>query len=469
MASEDADEAVITHRREWSASDFAGLLHGRSANNLADELIRLIESGVIAPGDRMPTVRSISSALSMSPVTISQAWHILRDRGIVEGQSRNGITVAKILPAPRPRHYEDALQNDAYAWMQHDLRYAIADPRWLPSPSSMFADMEGIEEVNTYKRNRIQPELEILVRKQWPYLPREFMIANGGYEAMSIALHAFIHAGEHVLVETPAPPRQFDLIESVGGRPTPVECDGSGMVPESLRQALEMYHPTAVVIQPSVQNPTGRIMSKERAQRLTEMLKAYSACDEGRDFHVIEDDAYGQLYEDCLRSLVGQGAPGVMIRTYSKTHGPDLRLAAVEGNNYDISRMAAYLSYGAAWTSRFLQRALAHALRNPEDSRRIADARRHYEEKQHKFAKELMDAGITVRSMSGFSLWIPVEDETRALVALASRGIAVQSGSKHALHPLRKPHIRVCILMESEDDFPFLASSIATAAGFHKA
>ena len=63
----------------------------------AAELVRGVEAavaaGVIAPGERLPSVRRLAAEVGLSPVTVSSALAELRRRGVVVTERRRGSRV----------------------------------------------------------------------------------------------------------------------------------------------------------------------------------------------------------------------------------------------------------------------------------------------------------------------------------------------------------------------------------------
>src|SRR3546814_5665753 len=64
---------------------------------LADHYRRAIQSGVLAPAERMPSVRSLVRTHRVSLSTALQACRQLEDDGLIEARPRSGYFV-------RPRH-----------------------------------------------------------------------------------------------------------------------------------------------------------------------------------------------------------------------------------------------------------------------------------------------------------------------------------------------------------------------------
>src|SRR5664279_5928967 len=65
---------------------------------IAAGIARLITSGDLAPGDRLPTVRALAAELGVSPATVSHAWQTLAGAGLIVSRGRSGSVVRS---APR--------------------------------------------------------------------------------------------------------------------------------------------------------------------------------------------------------------------------------------------------------------------------------------------------------------------------------------------------------------------------------
>lgn len=68
---------------------------------LVEQARRLVAGGQLAPGDAMPSVREIASALALNPMTVSKAYGILEMEGVLSRRRGIGMTVAD---APRAAH-----------------------------------------------------------------------------------------------------------------------------------------------------------------------------------------------------------------------------------------------------------------------------------------------------------------------------------------------------------------------------
>ncbi|TFC15655.1 GntR family transcriptional regulator [Cryobacterium algoritolerans] len=74
----------------------------RTPAGIATALGRLISSGRLAPGDRLPTVRALAAALAVSPATVSHAWQALSAVGLIVSRGSSGTFVLEAAPRGLP-------------------------------------------------------------------------------------------------------------------------------------------------------------------------------------------------------------------------------------------------------------------------------------------------------------------------------------------------------------------------------
>src|SRR6476660_6473849 len=60
---------------------------------VAGDISSLIQSGTLAPGERVPSVRRLSRQRRVSVSTVVQAYRVLEDRGLIEARPQSGYYV----------------------------------------------------------------------------------------------------------------------------------------------------------------------------------------------------------------------------------------------------------------------------------------------------------------------------------------------------------------------------------------
>ncbi|PKA44546.1 PLP-dependent aminotransferase family protein (plasmid) [Rhizobium sullae] len=416
-----------TRNADW----FAEKLSDKTIRGIALETSALIRAGALPVGTKLPAIRDLAFALGVSPATISEAWSELRRQKIISGRGRNGTWVSGDRFVAKP---ERLASSGNYGEGVLNLTAAVPDVRLLPPLAEALAYGASAENLNSYERSRILPELEAAVRRDWPYEPEAFLATNGGYNAVYTLLHALVMPGASVAIENPTAMRLLDILEDLGVRILPVQCDKDGPLPSSLEAATK-YRPVAFLFQPRLHSVTGQSVSRARLEALGNILA-------GSDTLIIEDDGVADISGAPKHSLGGRFPDRVIhILSYSKTLGPDLRLAVLSSSRAIVEQIQSYRSFSAGWTSRILQAAVAWLLRDQMTDEILDRARNIYQQRRDELTNALRERGVEVDDGAGLCAWVPVSSEPFAMVTLAARGIAVHPGAKFSILPSN--HIRV--------------------------
>ncbi|HET6625693.1 MAG TPA: aminotransferase class I/II-fold pyridoxal phosphate-dependent enzyme [Nocardioidaceae bacterium] len=434
-------------------SDIEERLDQPTARGLADAVSRAIRDGVLEPGVKLPPIRQIATELALSPTTVSAGWTLLARSGAIHTDGRRGTTVADAA-TPGAVRYRTALRRQTD--FELDLSTGVPDAALLPNLERAFAHLTTAGTPRSYLDDPVLPELVQVLHAQWPYEAGQLTVVDGAMDALDQVARSVLRFGDRVVVEHPCFPALVDLVEATGVRVVGVPVDEHGLCPDQLAEVLRV--PTAAVfLQPRAHNPTGASMTIERAERLAGIIAGTGAL-------AVEDDSAGAIASSPMVSL-GTWIPEqtVHVRSFSKSHGPDLRLAAMSGPDAVMQHVLARRQLGQGWSSRVLQRILLSLLTDPDTVAEVEQARETYAGRRHDLVTALAGAGVEVGGTDGINLWLPVHDETAALVRLASRGIGAAPGAPFTLLPEDAGHLRVtCGLVA--DGFDALAGELADAA-----
>lgn len=423
-----------------------------TAKGLAHAVSRAIRDGVLVPGTKLPPIREVARQLALSPTTVSAGWALLARSGTIQTDGRRGTTVADT-SVPVAGHYQTALEHQAPFML--DLSTGIPDVALLPS---LQRAIEGLTTAGTpsYLDAPVLPELAATLQDDWPYSTENISIVDGAMDALDMVTRATLRFGDRVVVEHPCFPPIVDLLTAIGVRLVGVPLDDEGLRLPELEEALSPPV-AAVFLQARAQNPTGVSLSARRARGIAKLLK-------GSETLVVEDDSAGSISTAPLASI-GRWLPDqtVHIRSFSKSHGPDLRLAAMSGPADLLHVLTGRRQLGQGWSSRLLQRILLNLLTDPTSDAEIAAARTEYARRRAAVVDELARHDVPVGGTDGINIWVPVHDESAAIVRLASRGIGVTPGNPFAVLPQAPPHIRVTVGL-AQHDHAGLAAELAAAA-----
>jgi DNA-binding transcriptional MocR family regulator len=422
-----------------------------SARGLASAVSRAVREGALGAGDRLPPIRTVAAELGLSPTTVSGAWSLLARAGTIRTDGRRGTTIADRQRTGSPR-YQRAL--DRTSAFRLDLSTGVPDPALLPGLARAVASIRGAAATpSSYLDAPVVPELAEVLRSDWPYPADELTVVDGAMDGLELVTRVLVEVGDRVAVEHPCFPPLLDLLEAAGAMVIGVPVDAAGMSADALRAAGRV---SAVYLQPRAQNPTGVSLTPDRAEELARVTRRSNAV-------VVEDDSSGAV-ASAEPISIGTWAPErtVHVRSFAKSHGPDLRLAAMSAPAELAARVMMLRQLGQGWSSRLLQRVLLALLTEPSSIQSVARARDAYGKRRARLVTALAAEGVSVGGTDGINIWVPVVDETATVVRLAGQGIGVAPGAPFAVLPGQAPHIRVTAgLLAGE--FDTVARAIAEA------
>lgn len=84
---------------------------------LVHQVRHALRSGLLKPGDQLPTVKEVVGALAINPNTVLKAYRELEHAGLVEGRPGMGTFVLRSLAGPPPEK-QAALRKSLHRWLQ---------------------------------------------------------------------------------------------------------------------------------------------------------------------------------------------------------------------------------------------------------------------------------------------------------------------------------------------------------------
>ena len=426
---------------------------GRTGRAIAVAIGSLVGDGVLQPGDQLPTVRSLAAHLGVSPNTVADAWRLLQTHGAISTDRRRGTQVRARQVRLDGRYWQVPV---APGTMELDLSTGTPDENLLPPLGPVLHRLHADVTFSSYVDPPIVPALEEEIRRRWPYRPEVITIVDGAQDALDRLITEIVGFGDAIVVEDPTFPPVIDMLELAGARIIGVPLDAEGPELDALTEAMEA-DPVAIWLQPRAHNPTGTTITERRRDALAELVR-------GTRTLVVEDDHSGDATGTNLHS-VGACIPDqvVHIHSFSKSHGPDLRIAAIGGPAAVLDDLVRRRTLGPAWTSRLIQQILLVMLQDAEIEATVARAASAYATRRATLEHELARGGVDITPGAGLNLWVPVEDEQRAVVALAAHGVGVAPGAPFRVAG-NDHHIRVSLGTLPDERVESVAATIAAVA-----
>ncbi|MDY7105103.1 MAG: aminotransferase class I/II-fold pyridoxal phosphate-dependent enzyme [Actinomycetota bacterium] len=408
-------------------------MRGRTARELTDDIERRVVDGLLAPGDRLPSVRQLADDLDLAPNTVASAYRMLGDRGVVVGRGRRGTFIAERPPlvladrpaTPVPRGVRDLASGNPDPALLPPLRDALAAA--AAGPGARYGD------------DPVDAGLAALALDGFRddgVAAERVAVVGGALDGIERVLSARLRPGDAVLVEDPGYSAVVDLVGALGLRPVAVPVDDDGLDPGRFEALAGSA--AALVHTPRAQNPTGAALSAERREVLRGVL------DRHPDLLVVEDDHASWV---AGAPFVGLAEPGrrswAVVRSVAKALGPDLRLAMLAADRTTIDRVEGRQRLGTGWVPHVLQRAVATLLRDDDVLALLRQASVTYAARRAAVTGALAGRAIGAHGRSGFNVWVPVRAEQPVVEAMAARGWAIAAGERYRM--VAPPAIRVCV------------------------
>ncbi len=429
-------------------SDNRKYIQGSSAVEICSSVERAIHHERLAPGDALPTVRVLAGALSVCPATVSSAYRTLRERGLIVTRGRRGTRVAG--RPPLAARAPAALPSGVV-----DLADGNPDPQLLPCLARALAQADPGKRLYGEPVSYGPLKQAFVRRFEADGIPAEHLIVvSGALDGLERALKVHLRPGAKVAVEDPAFLGVLDLLQAMGMTPVPMAIDDSGPKPDAMRAALKRGA-AAVIVTPRAQNPTGAALDAPRVRALRKVLRDYP------DVLILEDDHAGPVAGVDVHTLCdAKRSAWAVVRSVSKSLGPDLRVAVLTGDATTVARVEGGTIIGMRWVSHVLQRLVVALLSETGMNAMLRNASRTYSSRRKALLDALAAFGIAAHGRSGLNVWVPVPDEVETVSLLLDRGWAVTAGQRFRIDS--QPAIRVCVASLGPQEAQKLAVEIAS-------
>ena len=439
---------------------------------LVSAMRELILSGVLKPGQRLPSSRTLANEQKVSRTTAVSVYDSLVAEGLIVSRVGAGsfisdaLTIRAMAPDPRPadehrlkRQSTRVARLTSEASERHFPRLAHpAQPRpfvtGLPAydhfpmarwaklsaqqwragrnPAMGYPQPGGLMALRQAIADHLRANRGIICD------PEEVFIVNGAQEAFNVVGSTLLDPGDTVWFENPGAIGARNSLVSCGARLVPVPIDSEGLDVEAGISAAPDFR--LAFVTPSHQHPLGVVMSLERRFQLLQAA-------ERADAWIVEDDYDGEFYYSghpppTLKSVDRTGRV-IYVGTFSKSLFPALRIAFMVVTKPLLEvfdRIAGATHQGVpthaqAVTARFIEEG--------HFASHIRRMRRLYAERQTALIEEsgrLLAGAIEVEATeSGFQTvgYLRVDlDETALAVAAEQRGVIIAPLSRFAIGPI---------------------------------
>jgi DNA-binding transcriptional MocR family regulator len=274
-----------------------------------------IKQNLLKSGDKLPSVRYLSTQQGISISTAYKAYVELENMGLIEARPKSGYYI-KYLPSrfsktptvkPPLRKIEEASVGQMISMVYQNmteesvLRLSRSSPslNLIPLARLNKSMMEAIRKSPSGNVNYEFLQGNLSLRKQvaknafnWggQITENDVVTTQGCQEALVFCLRAITKPGDTVAIESPTYFGIFNVMLSLDLKVLEIPVDPeTGIDIEYLEQAMNKVDIKACLFVTNFSNPVGSCMPDDRKQQLVRLLTE-------RQIPLIEDDIYGEIY-----------------------------------------------------------------------------------------------------------------------------------------------------------------------------
>lgn len=288
--------------------------------------------------------------------------------------------------------------------------------------------------------------------------PEDVLITAGSLEILDLVIAAFLEPGDTVIVEADCYAGTLSRIADAGAKTVGVDLDEHGMRMDHLAAVLDDLkangiRPKFIYTIPTVQNPTGTVLSLERRHEMLRLAKAH-------DIPIFEDDCYADLLWEgerppAIKALDDDGRV-IYCGSFSKSIAPALRVGYAVAEWSVLSRLIAMKT--DAGTGALEQMTLA-GLEVEQFDDHVSNLQRVLKEKCDVMMAALDEHFGTSAEFAapkgGIFVWItlPAEVDTMRLAEAAQKeGVTLNPGAEWSSDPATGRHkLRLCFANPSKE------------------
>jgi len=287
----------------------------------------------------------------------------------------------------------------------------------------------------------------------------EILITSGSLQALDLVNGVLLARGDTVIIEQECYQGSINRLTRLGVNAIGIPLDQGGMRIDALASALDdlkrrSIRPKYIYTIPTVQNPTGSILSQQRRAELLKLADEHGV-------PIFEDDCYADLIWDHKRPpalhAMSQSNNVIHIGSFSKSIAPALRVGYIVAPWNILSRMLA-TKFDAG--SGALEQMVLAEYCAPHFAQHVPELTRGLRKKLETLMETLNEQFGTAAEFEepkgGIFLWVKLPDnvDTLKLYQPALKaGVAINPGPEWSVNKTHsKSRMRLCFASPSHDE-----------------
>jgi len=409
---------------------------------VVQSILARIQTGALAPGERLRSLREEAQVMGISKNTIVEAYLRLVAQGILHSKPGSGYYVVRT--APRRQQvpvlpFAGITDGEALLTEQLERRLPIRPgdgrlpPEWL-GDSKLRSSLSSIKLLSSdaYNYNSAWGYLPLrerlcgaLAERGITVQPDRLLMTQGAYHAMDLVIRGYVQPGDAVLVEEPGYYPLFSKLNLARARIVGVKRGQDGPCLEDLQEKARTSGARLFFTQPLAHNPTGGSMTLGNAYGVLRVA-------ENHDLMVVEDDPFADILPYTLPRLAAldQLQRVIYIGSFSKTLAGSFRVGYVAASKAHATELSRLLVATLVSTSAHNERLVFSLIDQGQYLRHLRALRTHVSQSTECVRRALESIGLSVphNMGGGFYLWVRVPSalaDARAVSHAAAHGIFI--------------------------------------------
>jgi len=291
---------------------------------LTEKIVDDIEKGILQPATRMPPHRDLAHKLGLSVQTVSISYKEAERRGYLRGEVGRGTYVCNRVTERADRFM---LDRDPSGTADLSIIRAVYTEAHENASRRLLEELSQSDNASFMRPCRPIAGLDRhrAVARDWlrnlsvDVDPGRIILTNGAAHGLFLAVAAVVQPGEVVLTESLTDHGIIGLANVLGFTLRGLPVDEQGILPDAFETACKAGDVRALVMIPTLGNPTSHLMGAGRRIAIAEIARRYDVC-------VIEDEVYKPILEEKLPSMP-ELLPelGFFVTSFTKTVMTGLR------------------------------------------------------------------------------------------------------------------------------------------------
>lgn len=413
---------------------------------LTERIIADIDAGILKPMDRMPTHRDLARELGISVQTVGMSYQEAERLGYLSGEIGRGTFVKARVTERAGRLMLDRNPDEAidlsivrgvYTQIHEEASRAVMAALAASENGAFMRPCRPIAGLDHHRE-----AARAWLKPLGVDAPTDrILITNGAAHGLFLALSCVVRTGDVVLTENLTDHGVIGLANILGFNLKGLPTDEEGVIPGAFAAACEAGGVRALVMIPTLNNPTSHVAGVGRRQAIAEIARRHGV-------FVIEDEVYKPLLDEPMPSITEMIPDlGFFVTSFTKTVLTGLRAGYLVVPPHYTIRATSILRV-TSWSGAYLLAEIATRFIEDGTADRLLAVQREEARARQLIVAEILGGHIASTHPLSLCAWLAVPEhwnEDRLVRSLADRRVAVTPSDPFIAGGGHDGGIRICL------------------------